>query len=176
MSKQSFKKYTNMKQLVILFVPLFLIFSCKKENVTPTDSPPTPAPEVIIKYNLIQKTAMFLNGDTSMKVLGWVGSGFKYGIPGDPRGFECMLMLHDSGTVLWDSMKYAWLKYQTDFDGDHLFFKANWGYDDITVSPHVLTDTTKTFLVIHKKTGRSMEISADSFRRQGKLIFYYEPK
>lgn len=173
-----------MKNNVFLTALLFLmIVSCKKETLTKPVTPPDPLP-IILEYNTNTKFAVLKNNldssrklsvyDSTNKVTFTYNSGnnFGYFFPQYDSGeiyYSADIGVHNSyyGVIRSDKYIGTWL----------LEFKAGYGENDFSLSPGLVTDSTKEIVMIAKFGNKKrITISGDDFRKQGFFIFYYDKK
>lgn len=175
-----------MKKLFLFFTIATVLFSCKKK-VEPEPTP-TPVPELpmCIKYDINKDTAYFVNNSGSeRKILPdtcryLVKYQYKYTNATTnalDSSFAIAFLQHDTGTVYLQggySTSYAVVRSDRDLQGFHLEFKFGKGYDDLTIVPGLVTDTTSFITVTSKSNNRSVIISGEEFRRVGAFVIYYD--
>ena len=161
--------------LVIFAIVAVSLSSCKKEDQT--ISPEPVPPPLILKYNLADSLSFFINNNDSNQVAYYVGKYFiKLGYQGSDE-FDVAFPQHDSGNIYFAGEKksaYMGLMYESTFQGYILKAKFGHNQNDFVATPGILTDTTLFFTLKNKISGRSIEIPAQEFLKQGSLMVWYD--
>lgn len=173
-----------MKKIAVILFLVTLLFSCKKES-TPTPQPQTDPLPIIVKYDINQQTASFINlTDTTTKLNGFTSQysiRFEYqykdfdNIVRHASGY--FFAQNDTGSIYLTKppvRNYAVIESTHDIEGYHLYFKFDIGYDIFDVSPAVIRPSDTEITITKKSNGRSMTIPADEFRAQGFTTIRYD--
>lgn len=171
------------KLTLFLFLGFLLLFSCKKEEDPEEIIIPKQSPPIILRYNIEQKFAALENNpEVTTRIIGYEGDyGIKYEFQYEEmevihRNFAYGFAQFQEGAInlTGENKNYVVIIEKVDFEGHHLYFKFDKGYDDFSVSPSVLNDSTEKFSIKNKFNERTIEISSSEFLSQKKMIIFYD--
>jgi hypothetical protein len=154
-----------------------VIFSCKKKDVLEPEPKPVPEIPMYIKYDISKDTAYFVNNFSTERKIRPDTCKYLVMCQYPDSSFVVAFLQHDTGIVYLQggySTTYAVVRSDRDLQGLHLELKFGKGYDDLTIVPGLVTDTTSFITIKTKFNNRSIIISGEDVRRKGYFSIYYD--